>query len=184
MSTRTWAGVVAGGMMLAAVAMMPVAHAQQAAPKIGYVDLGQVFDGYQRTKESEQVLEQKGKQTQGALEGRFGELKKMRETLELMNDQAREAKAKELEEKSDEFQRLKTKTERELLRDRNQAAKDILEEIDRGVTEFAKANGYFALLDRRSLLYGEPGADVTGAVLKMLNDRYAAKSTAAKKPTQ
>ena len=143
--------------------------------KIGYVNLPKVFDDYQRKQESEQALEQRGKQKQAELEGRFNELKKMRQGLELLNDQAREAKAREVEEKADEFKRLKERSERELLRERNELAKEILDEIGQAVADYAKANGYAVILDQRSLLYGEDVYDVTGEVLKTLNSRYTAK---------
>ncbi|MBI2884958.1 MAG: OmpH family outer membrane protein [Candidatus Omnitrophica bacterium] len=142
--------------------------------KIGYVNLVRVFEEYQRTKDTEQVLEQRGKQKLSELEGRLGELKKMRQNLELLNDQAKEAKSKELEEKSDEFQRLKTKSERESVRDRNQVAKQIFDEIDGAVTAYARANGFSLVLDQRSLIVGDDVYDLTDEVLKSLNDRYAA----------
>lgn len=144
--------------------------------KLGYVSLLKVFDGYQRTAESKQVLEQKGKQKQAELEGNFNELKKLRQSLELLNDQAKEAKAREIEERSDEFKRLKTRSERELLQEQNQFAKQILDEIDQAVAEYAKANGFSVILDDRSLLYGEDVYDVTDKVLAVLNQRYTAKA--------
>ena len=148
--------------------------------KIGYVNLLKVFDGYQRTADSKAVLEQKGKQKQAELEGRFNELKKLRENLELLNDQAKDAKAREVEERSDEFKRLKTRSERELLREQNQLAKQILDEIDAAVADYAKGNGFSVILDDLSLVYGQSASDVTEAVLKVLTQRYAGK--AAKKP--
>ena len=148
--------------------------------KIGYVNLARVFDSYQRTKDSEQQLEHKGTQKQAELEAQVNDLKKIREGLDLLSDAVRESKAKELEEKSDEFQRLKTKSQRELLRERNETARVIVDDIEHAVAEFAKANGFSIILDQRSLLYGIDGYDVTDAVLKMLNDRYAAK--VSKKP--
>lgn len=167
----------------------PVAAAESAKPaaaprpaggasglKIGYVNLGEVFDGYQRTKQSEQTLEQRSQKIQGELEGRVGELKKLRQGLELLNDQARETKAREIEEKSDEFQRAKIRTERELLRDRNEAAREILKEIQQTVTEYAKSRGFSIIVDQRSLIYGENALDVTDEVLKALNERYAARA--------
>ncbi len=149
--------------------------------KIGYVNIAKLFDGYQRTKESEQVLEQKGKQKQAELEGRVNDLKKLRQNLELLNDQAKEAKAKELDEKSDDFQRMKQRSERELLTERNQIAKDILSDINETVEGFAKSNGFSIILDQRALLYGQDAYDVTDQVLKIVNDRYAAKSGKATK---
>jgi outer membrane protein len=144
--------------------------------KIGYVNLGEVFEGYQRTQQSEQVLERRSQQMQGELEGRVGELKKLRQSLELLNDQSRETKAREIEERSDEFQRAKARTERELLRSRNQAAREILKEIEQTVTEYARAHGFSIIVDQRSLIYGENALDVTNDVLKALNERYSAKA--------
>jgi len=161
-------------------AFYPVAYAE--GLKLGYVDLGKVFDGYQATKESDRFLEQKGRQKQTELEGRVTELKKLRESLELLNDQAREARAKELEEKSDEFQRLKSKSQRDLLGERNRIARTILQEIEKAVAEYAKANGFSVILDERSLLYGEAVFDVTDEVLRLLNERYAARTVKKKSP--
>ena len=156
----------------------PTVWAQES--KIGYVNLARVFDSYQRTKDSEQQLEHKGTQKQAELEAQVNDLKKIREGLDLLSDAVRESKAKELEEKSDEFQRIKTKSQRELLRERNETARVIVDDIEHAVAEFAKANGFSIILDQRSLLYGVDGDDVTDEVLKMLNDRYAAK--VSKKP--
>ncbi len=149
--------------------------------KMGYVNLAKVFDGYERTKESDRLLEQKGQKKQAELETRATELKKLRESLELLSDQAREAKAREAEEKSDEFQRLKTRSQRDLVRERNAMAKTILDEIHQTITDYAKANGFSVMLDQRSLVYGQDAYDVTDAVLKLLNERYATKKASAEK---
>ena len=139
--------------------------------KIGYVNPAKVFEDYQHTKTSDGILEKQGKQKEAELEARMNELKKLRQSLELLADQAKEAKAREIEEKSDELQRFRTSAARELRRERDKAAKEILKEIQRGVEEYAKANGYSMVLDARSLLYGVPAQDVTEAVLQLLNTR-------------
>ena len=149
--------------------------------KIGYVNLGKLFDNYERTKASEQVLEQKGKQKQAELQGRLSELNKLRQNLDLLSDQAKASKSKELEEKSDAFQQLKTRSERDLLRERNEVAKGIFDEIDKMVSDYATANGYSLVLDQRALLFGAGANDVTDEVLKTLNDRYAARVASPKK---
>lgn len=148
---------------------------QTAELKVGYVNPAAVLEQYQRAKDVEQVLQQKGQQKQDELEGRVAELKKLRQSLELMSDQAKEAKTREIEEKSDEFKRLKGRTERELVRERNQVLKEILDEIHQAVSEYAKANGFSLILNGQLVLYGQEAIDVTDEVLKMLNDRYAAR---------
>jgi len=151
----------------------PVATADEW--KVGYVDLAKAFDGYERTKASDTELEKKGKQKEAELEGRVNELKKLREHLELLNDASREAKLREIEAKTDELKRFRANAARELRRERDEVARSILQEVHQIVADYAKANGFSMILDERQILYGQPGDDVTDAVLKQLNSRYNAR---------
>ena len=150
----------------------PGAHAAEG--KIGYVNVAKVFDGYQRTKASDAVLEKKGKQKETEFEGRMNDLKKLRQNLELLSNDAREAKTREIEERTDELQRFRNTTARELSHERDRVAKDILKEIQDGIEQYGKANGFTLIFDDRSLLYGQPGYDLTDELLTMLNSRPAA----------
>ena len=145
----------------------PIAGAQEM--KVGYVDVAKLFDNYERTKASDAALEGKGKQKEAELEGRVNDLKKLRQSLELLNDKAREARAREIEEKADELQRFRNNTARDLRRERDEIAKQILDEIQRAIQEYAKANSFTFILDERFVLFGQPGHDVTDEVLKFLN---------------
>jgi outer membrane protein len=162
-------GTLAVGALVLGLAWASPAGA--AETKIGYVNLGQVFDGYLKTKNSDAVLEKKGKQKEAELEGRLNELKKMRENLELLNPDARETKAKEIEERSEDLQRFRNNTARDLRRERDKIAKDLLEEIQRTLVEYAKANGFSLIVDSQALLYGQETYDVTEEVLTLLNSR-------------
>ena len=150
---------------------VPCLTAEAAELKIGYMNLAKVFDSYERTKASDAVLAGKGKQKEAELESRMNELKKLRQSLELLNDQAREAKTREVEEKADELQRFRANTARDLRRERDTIAKEILAEIQRGVEEYAKANGFSLIIDERSLLYGQSAYDVTDDILAQINGR-------------
>jgi outer membrane protein len=157
----------------AIVLVCPAAWAEEL--KIAYVDMGKLFDNYERTKTSEAVLEKKGKQKEAELEGRVNELKKLRESLELLNDKAREAKAREIEAKADELKRFRTNTARDLRQERDEMAQRILQEIQAVVTDYGKTNGFSMILDERTMLYGRPTYDATDEVLALLNSRYKAK---------
>lgn len=143
--------------------------------KIAYVDMGKLFDHYERTKGSGAVLEKKGKQKEAELEGRVNELKKLRESLELLNDKAREAKAREIEAKADELKRFRANTARDLRSERDNIAQQILQEIQTVVTDYGKTNGFSMILDERTMLYGQPAYDATDEVLALLNSRHKAK---------
>ncbi|MBI2094060.1 MAG: OmpH family outer membrane protein [Candidatus Omnitrophica bacterium] len=148
------------------------------AGKIGYINIAKVFDNYQRTKSSDVVLEKRGKQKEAELEGRLNELKKLRQNLELLNDEARDSKGREIEERADELQRVRTTAVRDLRRERDKIAKSILDDIQGAIKDYAKANGFSLIVDERSLLYGEDAYDLSDEILQVLNSR-AAKSAAA-----
>ncbi|MEK7878736.1 MAG: OmpH family outer membrane protein [candidate division NC10 bacterium] len=169
---RPWGALVATVCGVLCAVCGPSVEAQEL--KIGYVNLAKVFDNYEKTKVSDAALEKSGKQKEGELETKMNELKKLRQNLELLNDESREAKQREIEEKSEELQRFRTSTARDLRRDRDKVAKEILAEIQRGVDEYAKANAFSLIIDERFLLYGQSTYDVTDAILKLLNGRAAA----------
>lgn len=161
--------LVTGGWWLVAGGL-----AEAAEPKMAYINLPKVFENYDKTKASEAALEKRGKEKEAEFESRMNELKKIRQGLELLNDQAREAKNREIEQKSDELQRFRTNIARDLRGERDKIAKEILKEIQDGVEEYAKAGGYSFVFDSGGLLYGQPGYDITDDVIKKLNGKTAA----------
>jgi outer membrane protein len=149
----------------------PAARAEEL--KVGYVNVGKLFDGYERTQRSDAVLEQKGKQKEAQLEGRINELQKLRESLELLNEEAHEARRRDIEMKADELQRFRQHTAQDLRQERDAIAQGILADIQRVVREYGKANGFSLIIDERLVLYGQAGHDVTDEVLKLLNQQAA-----------
>ena len=125
------------------------------------------------------MLEKKGQQKEAELEVKMSDLKKLQQSLELLNNEAKEAKAREIEEKTEELQRFRTSTSRDLRRERDAVAKTILQEIQAGIEQYAKARGFALIFDDRSLLYGHEAYDVTEDVLKSLNTKPAAPAAAA-----
>ncbi|MDP3703707.1 MAG: OmpH family outer membrane protein [Candidatus Omnitrophota bacterium] len=151
----------------------PIARADEF--KLAYVNVGKLFDAYERTKASESVLEKKGKQKETEMAGRVSELKKLRESLELLNDKAREAKMREIEAKADELKRFRSNVSRDLRSERDEIAEGILKEIQMIVADYGKTNGFSLILDERTMLYGQATYDATDEILNVLNSRYKAK---------
>ena len=83
----------------------------------------------------------------------------------------REAKSRQIEQKSDEVQLFRKNSAQDLRRERDRIAKDILDEIQGGIQSYAKANNFSLVLDERSLLYGMPTLDITDEVLAALNGK-------------
>ena len=143
--------------------------------KIGYVNVAKVFDNYQRTKASDAVLKQKGQQKEAELKTRVQEIQKLRDNLEILSPEAREGKTREIEEKADELERFRNRTARDLSQERDGVAKEILDDIQKAIDNYAKANGFSVVLDQRALLYVQPTHDVTDKILGLLNKSATAK---------
>ena len=139
--------------------------------KVAYVDMAKLFDEHRQTASSGVALERKGEQKQAELEGRMDELRKLREGLELLSDDAREKKRRKIEAKADALKRFRSDTMRDLQRERNEIAENILQDISRGVAEYANANGLSLVIYQRSVIYGDPAFDATEDILKLLNRR-------------
>ncbi len=178
-SHRSAAVLLAAG-MLGAGTFTGAGPASAAESKIGYVVVEKLVGSYGKTQAAEDGLEKQGKQKEAELQGRVTELKKMREGLELLNDQARDAKQREIDQKSDELQRFRANAGRDLTRERQKVLGDILKDVRQAVDEFAKANGFTLIVRDDALLYAQPAADVTDGVLKILNSRGAAKHEGGK----
>lgn len=167
------AAALAAGMALAQGSAM----AQET--KLGIVSMAKIFDGYEKTKASDGALSRKGQQKEAEFQAKMAEIQKLREGLELLTGDAREAKARELEEKADALKRFRNNVARDLQRERSAIAQGLVKEIQAAVNEYAKANGFSLILDDRSILFSQGSvADVTGQVLQLLNGRYAGKKPA------
>jgi len=143
--------------------------------KVGYVNISKLFDDYERTKRSESVLERKGKQKETELEKRLADLRKLRDGLELLSEEARQARRREIDAKADELRRIGAYTQQDLVRERDEIAKGILDQIQKEVENYAQKQGFSLILDQRLLLYGQKVYDVTDEVLKALNAKDSAR---------
>ncbi len=140
--------------------------------KIGYIDLSMAFDEYQKTKDFDKELENKGDMKQKEREKVVQEIRKMREELELMNKNAREKKEIDVEAKIKSLQDFDQEAKLDLTKERDNMVKDILEEMSDVIKEYGEKNGYSIIINNRVLLYGDSGMDLTSGIIKILNDKY------------
>ena len=151
------------------------AASAQAADKLGYVDLGRLFDEYNKTKDYDKVLE--GKQTtyESEREKKVNDVKQLQSKIEILSEKEREAKKPDLEEKIkalQEFDRVQTM---DLRKDRDEKMKEILKDIEKAVGEYAKKQGFTLVFNDRVLVYQDKSLDITDNVLKILQGYYKSK---------
>ncbi len=140
--------------------------------KIGYVDLSRAFDEYKKTKDFDRALEQRGDKKQIEREKVVKDIRKMRDELELLNEKARRKKEQAIEERIESLQGFDQDAKAELIKERDDMVRDILEEMNDVIQEYGSAQGYSMILNDRVLLYGENSKDLTDEIIKILNHKY------------
>lgn len=141
-------------------------------PKIGYVDVAKVFDAYERTKESDKVLEKEGKGKQEQRDKIVEEIKKLKDKAEMLNAKAKEQKQEVIDNKIRELQDFDREANSTLKKERDEMVKDILKDIDKVISEYGKSEDFSIILNDRTLVYGSEQLNVTDQIIKRLNERY------------
>jgi len=144
----------------------------QADGKIGYVDLSRAFDEYQKTKDFDRALEKTGDVKQEQREKLVKGIRKMRNELELMNERARKKKEGDIESRIRSLQEFDQDAKMELTKERDDMVRDILKEMNGVIQEYGKGHAYSIIMNDRILLYGDEALDLTGEIIKILNERY------------
>ncbi|MBU4149775.1 MAG: OmpH family outer membrane protein [Candidatus Omnitrophica bacterium] len=169
---KKFLSVILIGIFLLSMSGMSLA---QTEGKVGFVDLSKSFDEYQKTKDFDRELEKKGDAKQNQRENLVKEIRKMREEIELMNDKAREKKEQDIEAKIKVLQEFDQDAKAMLTKERDDMVRDILKEMNDVIQEYGENNGYSIILNDRVLLYGNAALDLSGEIIKILNNRYNKK---------
>jgi len=140
--------------------------------KIAYVDLSKVFDGYQKTKEFDAVLQSEGQAFQKDRDAMVQKIRDAQSKLDLMKDSEKAAMQEDIEKQKDAVIAYDKEKREELSRKRDDKVREILTEIQGIVSNLAKKEGYNYVLNDRVMIYGDPQSNITDEVLKTLNDNY------------
>jgi outer membrane protein len=160
-------------LFLVSVSLGVINLALAAGEKIAYMDLAKIFDEYNKTKDLDKQLESKGDAKQGERDKLVAEIKKLKDELELMADKGKEAKKVSIDDKIKKLQDFDRESRDTLRKERDDMARQILNEIKGVIDEVGKKEGYLLILDSRAILYGKEGDDLTSSILKTINDKYA-----------
>jgi len=146
--------------------------ANKADLKIGYVDVAQVFDSYNKTKDKDGELSVKTEGAQKQHEKMVEKIKNMKNELELLKEDKREEKQGQIDEEIKNLQAFDRDTREKLRKERDDMVRDILKEIDSIIKDYADSKGYTMILNRRVLIYGQEKDDISQEILEIINSRY------------
>ncbi|RKY70089.1 MAG: hypothetical protein DRQ24_09840 [Candidatus Latescibacterota bacterium] len=152
--------------------MIFVVSSVWAGEKYACINLEKVFNEYQKTKDEEEKLTAEGKQKQAEIDTRLKEIDKLKEEMDLLSDKEKEKKKKELDKKMEELRQFDRQARADLMKKRDTIIREILDEIDQGIKEYAKSKGYTIIFNSRALLYKQDKLDITDEVINYLNNRY------------
>lgn len=188
--------------LLAAVALGASAHAQSMV-KIGTVDMKKVFEGYYKTKDAEQRINEARNAAKKELEERMesyqkgaGEVQKLNTDLgnEALSREAKETKSKARDEKISELKNMEREInefratrEKQLQEQSGRMRQGIVDDITKVVNEKVKADNYDLVFDKSGMslngvsvvMNAKEGYDFTDSVITILNKTKGTEPVAA-----
>jgi len=167
------------GLFLVATAA-PVRAQQPAAPKkIAFMDLSKVFDSYTKTKESDAVLEADHAAYQKERDQKIEKLQEAQGKLALLKENEKAKAEADVEKMKEDLMAFDQAKSTDLTKRRDEKIREILLEIEKTVSDFAKKEKYDLILNDRVLVYGDETMDVTDQVLTILNGSAPAAAVPA-----
>ncbi|MBI5233103.1 MAG: OmpH family outer membrane protein [Deltaproteobacteria bacterium] len=167
----TTAIILAGAFFLSA----PVSSAEL---KIGYVNLQKALNDSEAGRKAKDYLQIEAKAKEDDLVKKEEELKSIKEQLDkkgsVWNKETKDAKEKELQEKSEEFLKQRMKYAEELNKKKKQSEEKIIEDLRLIVEELAKKKGYTYIFEQAlgGVLYAPKDADLTNALMEFYDKRF------------
>ena len=153
----------------------------QQATRWAYLDLSKVFDNYEKTKEYDTTLEAEHSAYEKERNAKIDKLKEAQNKMDLLKPEEKEKAQKDLDQMRNELAEYDQQKRTDLNKKRDEKIREILLEIEKIVSDFAKKEKYDIILNDRVLIYGNPGMNVSEPVLKLLNDSYNSTNKGAEK---
>ena len=148
------------------------AFAENGVTRWAYLDLSKVFDNYDKTKEYDTVLEVQHSAYEKERNAKIEKLKEAQNKLDLLKPEEKEKAQKDLEQMRNELVEFDQQKRTDLNKQRDEKIREILLEVEKIVSDYAKKEKYDIILNDRVLIYGDPGMNISDPVLKLLNDTY------------
>ena len=143
--------------------------------KVGYVDMIQVFNEYNKTKDYEADLEVKKEKVKKELDEKRKGLEELNNELSVIKEEKKEAHRQKMQEKVKEYSEAARDAQVDMKKIVIDQMTEIKEDIDKIIANYAKKHKFDVMLDGNSVLYGIKSMDVTSEILKIANKQYKGK---------
>ncbi len=159
--------------LVAGALVTPRVHAEEL--KFAYVNLSKLFDEYEKTKMYDKSLEADNNKFQ---EERNKKIEAIRELQGKAGALKADAKAKldqDIEKAKNDLLEFDRQKRTDLTKARDEKVREILMEIEKTVSEYAKKEGIAFVFNDRVLIYGADTMNITDSIMKNLNEAYKSK---------
>ncbi|MBI4430448.1 MAG: OmpH family outer membrane protein [Candidatus Omnitrophica bacterium] len=147
--------------------------------KVGFVDLAAIFEEYSKVEKYDKQIEELSKVKKDERTGITEEIRKTQDSLALLSESAKQDKEKELEKQFGKLEEFDNAAREELTKRRNELLKEVFDDIEKVVQDYADENKYDMIFTSRSLIFRKEQYDVTPPVLRELNRRHEHQVAAA-----
>lgn len=154
------------------VTLVTAASASFAAEKIGFVNMGKLFDNYEKTIQEDKILAEKGAKKTAEREVMVQEVRRLKDELAILSNENKEEKQVAIDEKLRELQDFDRSARLELEKERKRVFREVLNDIEAVINEYGGKNGFQFIFHDSALLYKTEKLDVTEDVLAELNNRF------------
>jgi len=140
--------------------------------KIGYVDIFEIFNEYEKTKEYDEKLEKKKESLEKKLESKKTDIEKIQNKLTLLKEEERKKEEEKIAKQIEEYRNLEREIFTDIKKERDEKMKEIVEDINKIIKDYARKNGFNLVINENTVLYGEKIMDITSEVLRISNKAY------------
>ncbi len=170
--------------VLASTAFATAARAQQ---KLAYVDVQRAIQETEEGKTARARLKGEFEQRKSQIDKKSADLEKMQQDYEkqlpVLSDDAKRKKQEEFQKALLDARKSASDLQEDMNRQEQLAMANILQRLQQVVAEIAERESLSFVMDKGSLLYGPPAADITNEVVRRYNDRFGAgEKPAGKSP--
>jgi outer membrane protein len=170
--------------VLASTAFATAARAQQ---KLAYVDVQRAIQETEEGKAARARLKGEFDQRKSQIDKKSADLEKMQQDYEkqlpVLSDDAKRKKQEEFQKALLDARKSASDLQEDMNRQEQVAMANILQRLQQVVAEIADRESLSFVMDKGSLLYGPPAADITNEVVRRYNDRFGAgEKPAGKSP--
>jgi len=151
------------------------AQAQGTAKKIAFLNLSKLFDNYEKTKEFDTELQAKYTTYEKARDEKIEKIKEAQGKLALLKEEEKAKMTQDVEKMRTELLEFDQTQTTDMKRQRDEKIREVLLEIEKTVSDFAKKDNYDLILNDRVLIYGNQTMDITDQILKIMNEVYNKK---------